>query len=392
LPDPFFFEQLYKKGKDYTSINGLCYIGKSRIKNYIQLPSFEEAVKDNEAFTDMFREFYENNDPFTGQGICQGHGDRFLICNPPAEQLKTSELDRIYNLPYERSIHPYYSRQGKIRAIDTIRFSITSHRGCFGECSFCAIAVHQGRRIISRSESSILKEVKDIVNHRDFRGIINDVGGPTANMYGYNCSKKNGASCRKKRCLFPDKCPGLKGSHKKQIDLLGKILNTDGIKKVFISSGLRYDLIMDDTKFRDEYIRQLAMHHISGQLKVAPEHSEQDVLHLMGKRDIGILVKFKTLFDSIKKEINSRQFLTYYFIAAHPGSTMEHARALKKFINKELRISPEQVQIFTPSPSTFSTLMYYTGVDPFTGRKIFVERNRDNKEKQKRKIIGRREK
>ncbi len=378
-----------KKGEDFRSINGICYIDKIKKSGYIELPSFEEVGKNKKSFIKMYNEFYSNNDPVKGKGLFQKHNDRYLVHNPLTPTIKQNELDYIYNLPYERDAHPFYKKQGRIRALDTIRFSITTHRGCFGECSFCAIALHQGRRVVSRSKVSILEEAAEISKHREFKGIINDLGGPSANMYGFGCGKRGDlSSCKGRHCIYPIPCKHLKGNHRPQIDLLKNMRDIEGIKKIFVSSGLRYDLVLNDKKFGNEYIELLAKHHVSGQLKVAPEHSEGHVLDSMCKPAIKSLIQFKSLFEKINKAINKKQFLTYYFIAAHPSCTMKDMNLLKRFIKKELKMNPEQVQIFTPSPSTYSTLMYYTGINPFTGSKIFVERDPGKKEKQKRTITG----
>ncbi len=377
-----------KSGADTRDIRGTCYIGKTKKGDYIELPSFEEAFKSKEAFTATFRLLYRNSDPASAKGLVQRHGDRYLIQNPPAYHLTSEELDHIYNLPYERAVHPYYAAQGEVRALDTIQFSITTHRGCVGECNFCAIHLHQGRAVISRSEASIIKEAGEIARHPAFKGIISDVGGPTANMYGIGCGGKSGFSCAGRRCLFPDICENLKAGHGRQIKLLERIRRIKGVKKVFVSSGIRYDLIVRDSKFGAGYLKALVKNHISGQMKVAPEHSSPDVLNLMGKPPVNVLDDFLVMFNSITRLLKKRLYLTYYLIAAHPGCGENEMIDLSKYIKKKIKINPEQVQIFTPAPSTYSALMYYTGRDPFSGGKIFVEKNSRQKEKQKRIITG----
>ncbi len=373
-----------KSGNDLDNIHGTCSISKNIINNYIELPSFEDAASDADKFIHMFKEFYNNNDPVSAKGMVQKHGDRYLVHNPPSSYMTTEEIDEVYSLPFERDIHPFYKKMGEVRALDTIQFSVTTHRGCYGECSFCAIAVHQGRRIISRSEDSIISEIKRITKHPDFKGIISDLGGPTANMFEIDCNlKAEKGGCRNKSCIFPGICNELDVNHNAQLNLLKKINNIKGIKKVFISSGIRYDMVLADKLSGEKYMDELVKNHVSGQLKVAPEHSEENVLKLMNKPDVTSLIHFRNLFSKLNKKHGKKQFLTYYFIAAHPGCYEKEMKSLKNYIKQELKLTPEQVQVFTPSPSTFSTLMYYTGIDPKTGKSIFVERDNRRKDDQK---------
>ncbi len=369
---------------DITAIRGLCYISKTVPQDYIQLPSFEESFADKGSFADAFCLFYANNDPVTARGLAQGHADRFLIQNPPQQTLTTLEMDAVYDLEFEREAHPFYTRDGRVKALDTIRFSIPTHRGCYGECNFCAIAVHETRTVGWRSKESIISEAEALTRHPDFKGIISDVGGPTANMYGFECAKKlDRGACPDRRCLFPKVCKSLKPDHSCQIELLGAIRKIPGVRKVFIGSGIRPDLIFADQNHGTAYLKTIVDDHVSGQMKIAPEHTETKILELMGKPDSATLKLFKEKFDRLSKESGKQQFLTYYLIAAHPGSTMEEMKRLKEFCSTILKINPEQTQIFTPTPSTFSTLMYYTQKDPFSGRPIFVERNLSAKETQK---------
>ena len=372
-------------------IRGISYISKLPKEEYIHLPSFDQVAEDKKKFTEMFHTFYRNNDPVTAKGLCQQYGDRYLIQNPPARNLSQDEIDKIYNLEYERNVHPYYKKEGEVRAMDTIRFSITTHRGCYGECNFCAISVHQGTAITSRSEKSIIREAKNIVHDPDFKGYIQDVGGPTANMYSTNCDKLLiHGKCVKKDCIFPTTCKNLDNNHRPQIELLKKLRRIEGVKKVFIASGIRYDMIIDDKEFGDEYLHELIEHHVSGQLKIAPEHTEERVLGLMRKPGTRYLKEFKKRFDRINAKQKKNQFLTYYLIAAHPGCTLEDEVKMKQYVSSELHIHPEQVQIFTPTPSTYSTLMYYTETNPWTGEKMFVEKSIGGKEKQKKFITHKR--
>ncbi|WP_308575765.1 radical SAM protein, partial [uncultured Fusobacterium sp.] len=283
-----------------------------------------------------------------------------------------------------------YKKMGEVRALDTIKTSVTTHRGCYGECNFCAIAIHQGRTVISRTEDSIVDEVKEITKMKKFKGNIADVGGPTANMYQVECKKKlKFGACQDRRCLYPQKCPALKIDHSKQIDLLKRLKGIDKIKKIFIASGIRYDMILDDKKCGQMYMEEIIKDHVSGQMKIAPEHTEDKVLSLMGKQGKAPLKEFKEKFYQINKKLGKKQFLTYYLIAAHPGCNEKDMLDLKRFASAELRVNPEQVQIFTPTPSTYSTLMYYTEMDPFTGKKLFVEKDNGKKQKQKDILIPR---
>ncbi|MFH1258299.1 MAG: YgiQ family radical SAM protein [Elusimicrobiota bacterium] len=378
-----------KNNQPIADLRGICYIAKEPKAESIVLPSYEEAVNYPGKFMEMFHLFYQNNDPLTARGLSQQQDNRFLIQNPPGFLPSQEELDQIYELDYQRDVHPYYQAQGEVKALETIKFSLTTHRGCYGECNFCSIAVHQGRTVISRSEKSILAEAEKISRRPDFKGYITDVGGPTANMYNIECSQKlRQGSCAQKRCLYPVKCKQLTGDHRRQLELLGKISRLNGVKKVFIASGIRHDLVMEDREWGRRYLKEIVCNHVSGQLKIAPEHSEDKVLGYLGKPGIKYLKDFKAEFDRFNREAEKSQFLTYYLIAAHPGCGNEEMRSLKKFVTEELKMTPEQVQVFTPSPSTYSTLMYCTETDPFTGKKIFVEKDLREKERQKEVIVG----
>ena len=373
-----------KAGTDWKSIKGICYISKEPVNEYLELPDLETVRSDQKSFTEMFEIFYNNNDSYSAKGLFQKHGDRFLIQNPPSDNLSAAELDKIYELDFERDAHPYYKNQGEIRALDTARFSITTHRGCYGECNFCAITVHQGRRVVSRSADSIIREIKSIVKAKGFKGIISDIGGPTANMYGTSCKRnKDKALCKNKRCLFPENCSDLDISHKPLIELLRESIKIEGARKIFTASGVRYDMVNADKNSGDEYLELLAEKHISGQMKIAPEHSSDEILKLMGKPPVSELVEFKEKFEKIKNRLNAKVFLTYYFIAAYPGCGIKEMTAMKKFASSVLKHIPEQMQIFTPSPSTYGTLMYYTETNPFTGEKVFVEKSIPEKKRQK---------
>ena len=376
--------------KDWRDIRGLSYISKEVKEGYLELPSYENCVKDKKEFIKAFETFYHNCDSILAKGLYQKCGDRYLIQNPPSENFSSRELDAIYSMDFERDVHPYYKKMGEVRALDTIKTSVTTHRGCYGECNFCAIAIHQGRTVISRTEDSIVDEVKEITKMKKFKGNIADVGGPTANMYQVECKKKlKFGACQDRRCLYPQKCPALKIDHSKQIELLKRLKGIDKIKKIFIASGIRYDMILDDKKCGQMYMEEIIKDHVSGQMKIAPEHTEDKVLSLMGKQGKAPLKEFKEKFYQINKKLGKKQFLTYYLIAAHPGCNEKDMLDLKRFASAELRVNPEQVQIFTPTPSTYSTLMYYTEMDPFTGKKLFVEKDNGKKQKQKDILIPR---
>ncbi|WP_319549799.1 YgiQ family radical SAM protein [Desulfogranum marinum] len=365
-------------------INGLCYKSDTLPPEALALPPFSLCRESKSAFTEMFRIFYDNTDPVTATCIAQQQDNRFLVQTPPPLNLSTEELDVLHDLSYERELHPYYAQSGSVTALDTIRFAVTTHRGCYGECNFCAITMHQGRTVVSRSERSIIDEVVECTKHPAFKGIIADVGGPTANMYGIECKKKLLAgSCRDKRCIFPSSCPTMNINHAGQIALLKKLRALPGIKKIFIASGIRYDMILADKKNGRSYLREVIRHHISGQMKIAPEHCSNAVLKAMGKPDINSLVAFRTLFTSLNKQEKQKLFLTYYIIAAHPGCTRNDMEQLKKFSQQVLKIIPRQIQVFTPTPSTWSTLMYWTEKNPWTGKACFVEKNTAQKERQK---------
>ncbi|MBI4732708.1 MAG: YgiQ family radical SAM protein [Chloroflexi bacterium] len=373
-----------RDGADPRAVRGLCYIAKEPREGYLELPPYETVAADKLAFIGMFHTFYRNNDPVSARGLTQKHADRYLVQNPPASHQTQAELDAVYALGFERAQHPYYEAQGKVRALETIGFSVSTHRGCYGECSFCAIAVHEGTTVRWRSPESILAEAEGLTQHPAFKGYISDLGGPTANMYGFECRKKLAKGiCTDKRCVYPEVCPAMKVNHQPQIDLLRKVRSLPGVKKVFVASGLRYDMILSDQACGDAYLREIVEHHVSGQLKIAPEHTEAHVLDAMGKPGPQALLQFKQKFDALSRQAGKPQFLTYYMIAAHPGCSTGDMMKLKKFTSEKLHINPEQVQIFTPTPSTYDSLMYHTEPDPFTLHPIFVEKDPKRKEHQK---------
>ncbi len=378
-----------QKGDDPRFIRGLCHLAREVPPEALLLPGHDEVVADHQAFTRMFSGFYHNQDPLTGRILAQRQDSRYLVQNPPQPPLSPAELDRVHELAYERDLHPHDRAMGQVRALETIRFAITTHRGCYGECNFCAIAVHQGRVVHCRSRESILREAHAIAAHPRFRGVITDVGGPTANMYGFECRRKTArGSCRKKRCLFPGVCPAMGIDHGPLLGLLRELRQVPGIRKVVVASGIRYDMILADGKNGRAYLREVIRHHVSGQMKVAPEHCLEHVLACMGKPGVEPLLCSRDLFYRITRQEGLDQFLTYYIIAAHPGCTLADMREMKKFARSRLRILPRQVQIFTPTPSTWSTLMYLTGRNPFTGEACFVEKTFQGRERQKQVLTG----
>ena len=383
------FTNALAKGEDPRKVRGVCYISKEPREEYIQLPSHDDCLKDKNKYIDLFDHFYQNNDPINANGLCQKVDTRFLIQNPPCDYLDEKEMDYIADFKYTRDLHPYHKPEGKVKCLETVKFSIQTHHGCWGECNFCAIGVHQGRTIRTRSEANILKEAKEFTTYKDFKGIISDVGGPTANMYGYECGKKlKKGTCDDIRCVDFDRlCKVMKVDHSRHLKLLQNIRKVPGIKKAFVASGLRYDFISADKKHGYEYLKELVNHHISGQMKVAPEHTSDRVLKLMGKPGKQPLIEFKKMYDRLNKEAGKQQFLTYYLIAAHPGCEEKDMHELKHFTKHELKMNPEQAQVFTPTPGTYSSVMYYTELDPITRKKIYVEKDTKRKEKQKDIVI-----
>jgi uncharacterized radical SAM protein YgiQ len=371
------------QGRQLNDIKGICHISRARPQQAFELPSFEQVQSDKGAFTAMFLAFMEHSGPASTTTVCQRHGDRYLVQNPPRPGPAARELDHVYGLDYEREVHPRDRAAGEVRSIDTIRFSITTHRGCMGRCSFCSIAVHEGSNVISRGLDSIIEEAERMTHHPRFTGIIQDLGGPTANMYGAACAKGRLGSCTARRCLYPLPCPHFEHGHLLQTEMLKAVRRIPKVRKAFVSSGIRHDLVFADREHGLSYLEELAENHVSGQLKLAPEHCSKGVLDLMAKPGTAHLLEFKAAFDGISGRMRKPQFLTYYFLAAHPGCTEDDMRELRRYIDRHLRITPEQVQIFTPTPSTLSTLMYHTGRDPFTGRTLYVERDSAGKQRQK---------
>ncbi|MFA5256293.1 MAG: YgiQ family radical SAM protein [Candidatus Omnitrophota bacterium] len=354
------------------NIRGTVVVRKSvdSVLDPVSVPSFEDVSKDKHKFNQAFKNIYAEADPIRGRTIVQKHGDRFVIQHPPAIPMTTEELDRIYTLPFMRDWHTSYDKAGGVPGFDMVRNSITSHRGCAGGCSFCSLYLHQGRHVQSRSVGSILKEIKTISEDKKFKGTITDIGGPTANMYMAKCHLwKDSGACRDKRCLVPETCRHFKTGYEHSLDLWKRLKTMPKVKHVFIGSGVRYDLLTES--YSDEYLNELCAHHVSGQLKVAPEHSVNHVLDLMNKPRFSLYEKFIDRFERVNRRLNKKQFLVNYFIVGHPGARLDDALNLALYLAKK-HINPEQVQDFIPLPMTLSGAMYYTEEDPFTGKKIYV--------------------
>ena len=351
------------------------------LKNYVLIPSFEEIVQDKDAFNAAFKTIYSESDPISGKAVAQKCGDRFLVQYPPAQPLTTEEMDRIYALPYMRNWHPAYDKDGGIPGFETVRNSITSHRGCLGGCSFCSLYLHQGRIIQSRSIESITREIAAIAEDRKFRGTITDIGGPTANMYTALCPswEKTGA-CRTKQCLVPEKCENLTLGYEHSIRLWKKLKRIPRVKHVFVGSGVRYDLLIDRSS--DGYLHELCASHVSGQLKVAPEHCTVSVLELMNKPAFAKYEKFIDRFETVNKRLGKKQYLVNYFIAGHPGARLEDALELAVYLAKN-HIHPEQVQDYIPLPMTLSGSMYYTEKNPLTGKNLYVAKTQSERAMQR---------
>ncbi|RCX17128.1 putative radical SAM protein YgiQ [Anaerobacterium chartisolvens] len=337
---------------------------------YSLLKSFEEVAEDKEAYARSFKVQYDEQDAITGRTLVQKHSDRYVVQNPPAQAMTVKEMDRVYSLPYERTYHPSYEKYGGIPAIKEVEFSITSHRGCYGGCSFCALNFHQGRTIQNRSRQSIISEAVKLTWLPGFKGYIHDVGGPTANFRHEACTKqKDKGVCKERQCLYPEPCKNLIVDHSEYLGLLRRVREIPGVKKVFIRSGIRYDYLMLDKN--DEFFMELCKHHISGQLKVAPEHVVDRVLDRMGKPGRRVYDKFVKRFYEINKKIKKEQYIVPYMISSHPGSDLKAAVELAEYL-RDLGHMPEQVQDFYPTPATLSTCMFYTGLDPRDMKKVYV--------------------
>lgn len=369
---------------DITFVDGTVYKTKSLDSVYdaVVLPDFAALQKDKQTYAESFYVQYCNTDPFSGKRLVEGYRENlYLVQNPPAKPLSQTEMDDLYALPYMRTYHPVYEALGGVPAIAEVKFSLTSSRGCFGGCSFCALTFHQGRIIQARSHESLLEEAKMLTQDKDFKGYIHDVGGPTANFRFPACEKQmEHGVCPKKQCLFPEPCRNLQADHTDYLDLLKKLRELPGVKKVFIRSGIRFDYVLADKSRR--FLRELCLYHVSGQLKVAPEHVADAVLSRMGKPGNRVYRRFIREYQDMNQQLGKKQYLVPYLMSSHPGSTLKEAVELAEYI-RDLGYMPEQVQDFYPTPSTISTCMYYTGLDPRTMEKVYVPVNPHEKAMQR---------
>lgn len=371
--------------KDITFVRGTCYRTKDISgvpEDSIILPDYDSLSKDRLEYARSFYTQYINTDPYSAKTLVEGYGNRgYVVQNPPAYPLTQMEMDDVYDLPYMNNYHPIYEEAGGIPAISEIKFSLTSNRGCFGGCSFCALTFHQGRIIQTRSHESLIKEAERMTHDPDFKGYIHDVGGPTANFRHKSCAKQDKYGvCTNKQCLFPEPCRNLKVDHKDYVELLRKLEAVPGVKKVFIRSGIRFDYVMADSN--DEFLKELCEKHISGQLRVAPEHVSDNVLRMMGKPQNSVYEKFIDRYKRVNAKTGKQQYVVPYLMSSHPGSTLKEAVELAEYV-RDIGYMPEQVQDFYPTPSTISTCMYYTGVDPRTMKPVYVPHNPHERAMQK---------
>lgn len=370
--------------QDITDLRGIVYSAAKAPKERAQviLPSFEEVAGDKKAFAQSYASIYKESNPYRAKQLVQQHGDRWVVQNPPLLPLTTAQLDAVYELPFARAYHPDYNKQGGVPAFQTVQFSMASHRGCFGGCSFCTLALHQGRFIQSRSETSLLAEAELLAKEPGFKGTITDVGGPTANMYRMGGSDLEKCHvCTRLSCLTPRICSNLDRSHQHSIRLLRSIRGISRIKHVFIQSGIRHDLIMADAD--GGYLEELCAHHVGGQLKIAVEHISPGVVGLMSKPKKQVFLNFAHRFKAINEGLNKKQYLVSYFISGHPGCGVREMIELAEFVRDHLGYHPEQVQSFTPTPMSLSTCIYYTGINPLTGEKVYVPRTEEARKMQR---------
>ncbi|KXZ39856.1 uncharacterized radical SAM protein YgiQ [Alkalithermobacter thermoalcaliphilus JW-YL-7 = DSM 7308] len=369
--------------KHITHIPGTCYLTDNleNVYDYIEIPSYKDISENKHEYARAFKIQYQEQDPIRGKNLVQKHHNKYVVQNKPMMPLTRQELDKIYSLPYQRDVHPIYKESGGIPAIEEVKFSIISSRGCFGNCSFCALSFHQGRIVQSRSHESILEEALIIIKDPDFKGYIHDVGGPTANFRYPACKRQlKIGTCKNKQCLFPNPCKEMNVSHTEYLDLLKKLRKLPGVKKVFIRSGIRYDYLIADNN--SSFFEELCKHHISGQLKVAPEHISPTVLNLMGKPKREIFDRFTKKFYDINERIGKKQYIVPYLMSSHPGSTLKSAIELAEYL-RDINYQPEQVQDFYPTPGTLSTTMFYTGLDPRTMKSVYVPKTKSEKAMQR---------
>lgn len=367
-----------------TDIRGTCYlvpVNEYKPGPAVECPSFENVSESKKEYAVACRKEQDEQDHIRGKKVIQRHGKMMLVQNPPAAPLTREELDEIYDLPYMRDFHPSYAKLGGVPALDEVLFSITQNRGCFGGCNFCSLAFHQGRFVTSRSKESIIREAELMTKDPRFKGYIHDVGGPSANFRRPSCDKQITAGlCAGKKCLAPNVCPNLIADHEEYLDILRELRALPKVKAVFIRSGIRYDYVMADKN--DSFFKDLVKYHVSGHLKVAPEHCSAAVLDMMGKPHIDTYIKFQQRFNELTRSAKKEQYLVPYLMSSHPGSTVKDAIAVAQFL-KKYNLHPEQVQDFYPTPGTVSTCMFYTGLDPYTMKEVFVPTSADEKNAQR---------
>ena len=372
-----------RAGGNYADVRipGTCVMSPDVPEGFIEIEAQEVIAKDKKAYARAFKTQYDQQDPVRGKPIAQKHGKKYMLQNVPDMPLAQAELDRVYALPYKRTWHPMYDKDGGIPALQEVKFSIASVRGCFGACSFCALTFHQGRIVTSRSKESIIDEGRLLTKDKDFKGYIHDVGGPTANFRAPACKKQLAkGACQNRQCLFPTPCKNMEADHREYIDILRSLRQLEGVKKVFVRSGVRFDYMLAD---RDSnFLRELVRHHVSGQLKVAPEHVSPDVLRYMGKPDVKVYDKFVEKYKQENEKAGLKQYLVPYFMSSHPGCRLEDAILLAEYM-KRTGQHPDQVQDFYPTPGTLSTAMFFTGLDPRDMSSVYVPRDPEEKAMQR---------
>ena len=372
------------EAKYIRHVPGTCYLADSLDEIYeehIVIPSYKEVSTDKIKYCEAFKITYQEQDPIRGKTIVQDQGDKFLVVNKPEVILNREELDAVYDLPFTKEYHPIYEEMGGIPALEEVKFSIVGSRGCFGNCSFCAITFHQGRAVQSRSEESIVKEAKEMTEMKDFKGYIHDVGGPTANFRKPACKHQlTIGACKTKQCLSPGVCKNMEVDHKEFLSVLRSVRSLPKVKKVFVRSGIRYDYVMADKD--DTFFKELVEHHVSGQLKVAPEHVSEEVLKHMGKPAGRTYEDFRQKFFRITEKLGKKQYIIPYLMSSHPGSTLKEAIKLAEYL-RDIKYQPEQVQDFYPTPGTLSTTIFYTGLDPITMKPVYVPKTKEEKAMQR---------
>ncbi|MGE5391424.1 MAG: YgiQ family radical SAM protein [Deltaproteobacteria bacterium] len=368
--------------KDVRDLAGTCYLTGEPPEDSRKLPSYEEVMGNPKSFARATRMILEENNPWQARALAQRHADRWVVQNPPPPPLSTEELDKYYALPFQRRAHPSYDKQGGVPALEPVQFSLASHRGCFGGCAFCALGLHQGKTIQSRSIDSLVAEARTFIRHPDFKGTIPDVGGPSANMYGMKGMDEDLCRvCRRTSCLFPRPCKNINADHSPSVMLWEALRGVKGLKNIFVASGLRYDLLLKDKS--GVYLEELCRKHVGGQLKVAPEHINNEVTRTMHKSGGEVYQRFADRYQAVNRSMGREQYLIPYFMVGHPGCGLKESVELAEYVRDKLGHHPQQVQNFTPTPMTLSTCMYYTGLDPFSGEEVYVPRSEKERRQQR---------